>query len=89
MENLNSEIVNNYALTKQEFILNYDLEKEEDLQIDYRNSNFKYINFYFNFEDEKYKNTNSNFSFKITIKQDYKLGKGGLFWDGVRLKIII
>ena len=40
--------------------------------MDYRNSNYKKIKFKFN--DEK---------ISFTLNQDFKVGKGGIFWDGV------
>ena len=54
-------------------ILIYDLKKEnkETISIDYRNSNFKKISIPF-------EELNCN----IIIKQDYRIGKGGIFWDG-------
>lgn len=49
----------------------YNINQEEDTQIDYRNANYKKI--HFKFED---------FSKEIVINQDFHLGKGGIFWDG-------
>lgn len=59
---------------KEDDVFLYDLDKEEDLQGDYRNSNYKYIKIVFSDEKNKY---------NILVKQDYKIGKGGIFWDGV------
>jgi predicted nicotinamide N-methyase len=54
-------------------LLIYDLNKEnkETITIDYRNSNYKNISIPF-------EEINCN----IIIKQDYRIGKGGIFWDG-------
>ena len=54
-------------------LLIYDLKKEnkDTISIDYRNSNFKKISIPF-------EELNCN----IIIKQDYRIGKGGIFWDG-------
>jgi predicted nicotinamide N-methyase len=60
--------------TDKDNILEYDLKSDkqiENINVDYRNSNYKFIKIYFE--------EISNF---ITIKQDFKLGKGGIFWDG-------
>ena len=58
---------------KNEDILNYDLSKEEKdtITIDYRNSNYKLI-----------KIPLPELSVEVTIKQNFGLGKGGIFWDG-------
>jgi len=57
--------------------LEYKIEEQlEHINTDYRNSNYKLIKFKFdNLDDEIY------------ISQDFKLGKGGIFWDGV-IKLI-
>ncbi len=44
----------------------------ENVNSDYRNSNYKTLKIYFE-EIEQY----------IILKQDFKVGKGGIFWDGV------
>jgi hypothetical protein len=43
-----------------------------NINSDYRNSNYKYIRVTYN-------------GVEIKLKQDYKLGKGGIFWDGVNI----
>ena len=53
-------------------ILLYDPFSKENMTMDYRNSNYKKIKF--TFVDE-------NISF--TVNQDFRVGKGGIFWDGV------
>jgi hypothetical protein len=64
---------------KEEEILNYNLEEQlENLNVDYRNSNYKLIKIFF-------KDLNEN----IYIKQDYRYGKGGILWDGVKIIYII
>lgn len=63
---------NNY---KDEEVLVYDLKSQvqlENINSDYRNSNYKIIKIYFD-EIKDY----------ILLMQDYKIGKGGIFWDGV------
>ena len=45
------------------------------MNIDYRNSNYKIIKIFYN-EINEY----------LYIIQDYKLGKGGILWDGVKIK---
>ena len=54
--------------------LNYDLSKEDKdtIKVDYRNSNYKLIEIPF---PELY-------SHPLIVKQDFTLGKGGIFWDG-------
>ena len=54
--------------------LSYDLSKEEKdtISVDYRNSNYKLIELSF---PEISKNP-------IVVKQNFTLGKGGIFWDG-------
>jgi hypothetical protein len=55
--------------------LNYTLEDEiqiSNINSDYRNSNYKIINISLDGE-------------VVKLKQDFKLGKGGIFWDGVKL----
>jgi hypothetical protein len=42
----------------------------ENLNSDYRNSNYKFIKVEYN-------------ETAITLMQDFKLGKGGILWDGV------
>jgi predicted nicotinamide N-methyase len=58
---------------KEEDILNYDLTKEEKetITVDYRNSNYKLI-----------KIPLKELSSEVTLKQNFGLGKGGIFWDG-------
>ena len=53
--------------------LSYDLSKEEkeEIRIDYRNSNYKIIEIPFP----------ELCSSPITVRQDFSLGKGGIFWD--------
>ena len=54
--------------------LNYDLTKEDKdvIKVDYRNANYKLIEITF---PELSKSP-------LTVKQDFSLGKGGIFWDG-------
>ena len=54
--------------------LSYDLSKEdkEEIRIDYRNSNYKIIEISFP----------ELCSSPIVVRQDFTLGKGGIFWDG-------
>ena len=54
--------------------LNYDLSKEDKdiIRVDYRNSNYKIIEIAFP----------ELCSSPIIVKQDFTLGKGGIFWDG-------
>lgn len=59
---------------KEEEILEYKLNFDENINIDYRNSNFKIIKIYFE-ELGRY----------IYLKQDSTVGKGGIFWDCVIL----
>ena len=47
-------------------------EQFENMNIDYRNSNYKLMIFKF----DELKDI-------IYIFQDFRLGKGGIFWDGV------
>lgn len=62
---------------KDEEILEYNLAKEfYNLNGDYRNSNYKIVKIFFE-EMNKF----------IYLKQDYKIGKGGILWDGVILII--
>ena len=58
----------------QDITLSYDLssEKKENITIDYRNSNYKFIQITIPEIIEK----------PLTVKQDFRLGKGGIFWDG-------
>ena len=53
---------------------NYDLSKEDKdiIRVDYRNSNYKIIEIAFP----------ELCSSPIIVKQDFTLGKGGIFWDG-------
>ena len=53
----------------------YNLEDEiqiENINSDYRNSNYKYVRINYD-------------GIEVKLQQDYKLGKGGIFWDGVIL----
>lgn len=59
---------------KEEEILDYKIIYNENVNIDYRNSNYKILKIYFE-ELNRY----------IYLKQDFKLGKGGILWDGVNL----
>ena len=54
--------------------LKYDLSKEEkdSIKIDYRNANYKLIEIQFP----------ELISGPLIIKQNFTLGKGGIFWDG-------
>ncbi len=54
--------------------LSYDLTKEEkeEIRIDYRNANYKIIEIPFP----------ELSSSPIVVRQDFTLGKGGIFWDG-------
>ena len=54
--------------------LQYDLTKEEkdSIKIDYRNANYKLIEI--NFPEL--------ISLPLIVKQNFTLGKGGIFWDG-------
>ena len=54
--------------------LKYDLSKEEkdSIKVDYRNANYKLIEI--NFPEL--------ISSPIIVKQNFSLGKGGIFWDG-------
>ena len=64
-------------ITNKEEILEYDLNsplQRDNINSDYRNSNFKFIKFHF----EEIKED-------ILLKQDWRIGKGGIFWDGVYL----
>lgn len=67
--NINSVEIEGYT---EDEILTYDLSKQENITMDYRNSNFKIIRFYFEDIDKH-----------IYLKQDFRLGKGGIFWDSV------
>jgi len=55
----------------EEDTLYYSLDNDDNLQIDFRNSNYKQISFKFN-----------NLSNQLLLKQNVHLGKGGVFWDG-------
>jgi hypothetical protein len=56
---------------EEELVYSLQDDKQiENINVDYRNSNYKFIKI--NYNDKL-----------ITLKQDYKLGKGGIFWDGV------
>lgn len=63
-----------------ENILDYNLDSEEDLQIDYRNANYKQVNIKFDITKEI---KDSKDEISIVLYQDFHLGKGGIFWDGV------
>ena len=54
--------------------LNYDLSKEDrnSIKVDYRNSNYKLIEIPFPEISPS----------PLIVKQDFTLGKGGIFWDG-------
>ena len=54
--------------------LNYDLTKEDKdlIRVDYRNSNYKLIEIPFPEVSPS----------PLIVKQDFTLGKGGIFWDG-------
>ena len=54
--------------------LQYDLTKEEkdSIKIDYRNANYKLIEIQFP----------ELLSSPLIVKQNFTLGKGGIFWDG-------
>ena len=54
--------------------LQYDLSKEEkdSIKIDYRNANYKLIEIQFP----------ELLSSPLIVKQNFSLGKGGIFWDG-------
>ena len=54
--------------------LNYDLSKEDKdlIKVDYRNSNYKIIEI----------PLPELCPSPITVKQNFTLGKGGIFWDG-------
>jgi predicted nicotinamide N-methyase len=54
--------------------LSYDLSKEDKdtIRVDYRNSNYKLIEIPFP----------ELSSHPLVVKQDFTLGKGGIFWDG-------
>jgi len=54
--------------------LNYDLTKEDkdSIRVDYRNSNYKLIEIPFP----------ELCSSPLIVKQNFTLGKGGIFWDG-------
>ena len=54
--------------------LNYDLSKEDKdlIKVDYRNSNYKIIEIPFPELCQS----------PIVVKQNFTLGKGGIFWDG-------
>ena len=54
--------------------LNYDLSKEDrdTIKIDYRNSNYKLIEIPFPEMSQS----------PLIVKQNFTLGKGGIFWDG-------
>jgi hypothetical protein len=59
--------------SKEELI--YSLNDEiqvENINSDYRNSNYKFIRVKYD-------------GFEFKLKQDFKLGKGGILWDGVIL----
>ena len=53
---------------------NYDLSKEDkdSIRVDYRNSNYKLIEIPFPEISSK----------PLIVKQNFTLGKGGIFWDG-------
>ncbi len=55
----------------EEDTLYYSIDNDDELQIDFRNSNYKQISFKFN-----------QFSNQLLLKQNIHLGKGGVFWDG-------
>lgn len=64
-----------------EEILEYDINSPlqiDNINLDYRNSNYKFINFHFDEIKED-----------ILLKQDWRIGKGGIFWDGVYYTHII
>ena len=54
--------------------LNYDLSKEDrdSIKVDYRNSNYKFIEIPFPEISQS----------PLIVKQNFTLGKGGIFWDG-------
>jgi hypothetical protein len=54
-------------------ILVYDPSSKENMTMDYRNSNYKKINFFIPQEN-----------INIVVNQDFRVGKGGIFWDGVK-----
>jgi len=59
-------------------ILIYNPKEQIDIRVDYRNSNFKQIKF--NFEE---------INLDVSIVQNFKVGKGGIFWDGVNNNVLI
>lgn len=74
-------------MESSEDTLIYSLNTEEDCHIDYRNSNYKEI--LFDISDFMGGNKEENNDKKyVKLKQNNKLGKGGIFWDGVRYLII-
>ena len=64
----------NLSTSKISEKLTYDLTKEDksEIKIDYRNSNYKIIEISFPELDNK----------TVKYKQNFVLGKGGIFWDG-------
>jgi uncharacterized protein YjbK len=60
-------------------IIDYNSQLQlENINIDYRNSNYKKIIIQF----EPLKKS-------FYLKQDFKIGKGGILWDGVRKYIYL
>ena len=75
MEDNNKNDDSQIKIISSEDVLDYDLNSSvqiDNINSDYRNSNYKYIKIYF----EEIKN-------HIVLKQDWRLGKGGILWDGV------
>ena len=66
----------NNEINKEEVLIYNPKEEVDNIRIDYRNSNFKQI--IMKFEE---------INLEITLIQDFKFGKGGIVWDGVKIMI--
>jgi len=73
------EIVINDKTYKASQVIKYDIEemKEKNIYDDMRNANYKVVSFDFEEVPDR----------KVVLLQDFKYGKGGIFWDGSYLLV--